>query len=74
MKKNNSLKALQEILSDIQVDIIPLCRVEYLTGFVGYGLIMHGAIKGNGKEIIIGIAVSALSGFYGAYKDGCFSR
>jgi hypothetical protein len=72
MENRDSLKPLKELPGNLYHAFSPLYRIEALTGLAGYGLIIDGAIKGNGKEVIAGLVVSTLSGLYGAYKDGCF--
>jgi hypothetical protein len=74
MENQDSLKPLKELQGNLYHAFSPLYRIEALTGFAGYGLIIDGAIKGNGKEVLAGLVVSTLSGLYGAYKDGCFSN
>jgi hypothetical protein len=74
MKHQNLSTSLKKIPNNLHQAFSPLYRIESLTGFAGYGIIIDGAIKNNGKEIIAGLIISGLSGLYGAYKDGCFSK
>ena len=73
MEDINSQNPLKEMARNLFNAFSPIYRIEALTGFAGYGLIIDGAIKGNVKEAIAGLVVSALSGAYGAYQDDCFS-
>jgi hypothetical protein len=74
MGNKDSLKPLKELPSNLCYAFSPFYRIEALTGIAGYGIIIDGAIKGSSQEVLGGLVVSALSGLYGAYKDGCFSK
>ncbi len=68
MENKNKLNH-SEISTNLSYVFAPLKRAEYLTGFAGYGLIIDGITSGNTTEWITGLAISAISGAYGAYKD-----
>jgi hypothetical protein len=74
MKSKYSLKPIVEIPYKLNQAFKPLYRIEAITGLAGYGIITNGAINGDKNQIILGLITSAVSGAYGAYKDGAFSK
>ncbi|MEK6964520.1 MAG: hypothetical protein AABX70_08955 [Nanoarchaeota archaeon] len=73
-EEQSSLNPLRELPAKLYYAFEPLRRVEVLTGWAGYVLAGYGIHHGNTKQIVGGLALSALSGLYCAYKDGCFSQ
>ncbi len=72
MDEQDAFKQLKE-LGNLYHRFKPLYRAEVLTGLAGLGFTSYGFYEPDIDKIGAGILVTALSGFYLAYKTGHFS-